>query len=242
MLTDTPPQSCSAAEDAMPELEEEHEAGTADDMAEVLTSSLEVPAETAEVEVSAVVAADDATDVEMETVDDVHEDEGVEQPAAPSITFGEGDDVKVFSSSADEWVFGIIDQVNYDAAEAEVRYEVDGEDRTKWVDCSEGSTEIKDANEEEAAEESIVVGATRTRSGRDAKRIIYDESDGEDDEKSFALDDESAVASSDEEFEDAQEEEAAVEDLSKLTVAELKVRLKAVGGTVRGRRLTWWSG
>ena len=175
---------------------------------------------------------------ELDAEPELSVEEEAEQSVMKDLAFAEGDDVKVFSSSADEWVFGIIDQINYDAAEAEVRYEVDGEDRTKWVDCSEGSTEIKDANEEEAADESIVVGATRTRSGRDAKRVVYDESDGEDDEESFFEEDNDDAASSDEEFASA-DEEAEEEDeppLSMLTMAELKVRLKAVGGTVAGKK------
>jgi hypothetical protein len=189
------------------------------------------PAEMAEVSVI------EATEFDAEPEPAVEEKAG--QPVTKDLAFAEGDDVKVFSSSANEWVFGIIEQIDYDGAEAEVRYEVDGEDRTKWVDCSEGSADIKDANEEVAAK-PIVVGATHTRSGRDAKRVVYADSDEEEDDESFFEEDEEDAASSDEEFESAEEEEEEEEDeeppLSKLTVAELKVRLKALSAPVAGKK------
>jgi hypothetical protein len=68
----------------------------------------------------------------------------VDTPAAvaPALAVGAGDAVQVFSASASCWLDGVVEQVDREAAEAEIRYTSAGADRLKWVSLRE-SKEVR---------------------------------------------------------------------------------------------------
>ena len=66
------------------------------------------------------------------------------------LQIAEGDRVGVFSASADKWVVGVVEHADLEGEEVQVRYTADGEERLKWVDCSVGSTEVRQIHAEAA--------------------------------------------------------------------------------------------
>ena len=76
----------------------------------------------------------------------------VNTDAPAGLAVVKGDRVKVYSASSQQWFSGSVEQVNASTGEAEVRYEVDGSDRLKWVALSD-SEQVK--MDEDATIQSI---------------------------------------------------------------------------------------
>ena len=83
------------------------------------------------------------------------------QPVAASaasslaLAVGEGDPVQVFSASAKCWLDGVVEQVDHETAEAEIRYSSAGADRLKWIS-------LRDPEEVRAAEPPVDGSALST--------------------------------------------------------------------------------
>jgi hypothetical protein len=52
------------------------------------------------------------------------------------VSMSKGDRVKVFSASVNDWLSGVVEEVNGEG-DANVRYQAGDEDRLKWVDMSD---------------------------------------------------------------------------------------------------------
>ena len=78
-----------------------------------------------------------------------------DQARAPSTT--KGDRVKVYSSSASMWLSGVVEQIDTETGEAEVRYTVeDGTSRLKWVDMSDDQQLVVDTSADDASADARV--------------------------------------------------------------------------------------